>query len=73
MKEKISLEKIENDTERDIILLLKEKDKCMMGDILMKLRLSYKKGHQHIISLLDKNWISNTEKAPYFTLKIDLE
>ncbi|MCW0483418.1 hypothetical protein [Gaoshiqia sediminis] len=73
MREKIKLEKIDNDTERDIILLLKEKEKCMMGDILMNLRLSYRRGKQHINSLLSKNWISNKEKAPYFTLLIDLD
>lgn len=73
MKEKIELEKIENETERDIILLLKEKEKCMMGDILMNLRLSYRRGKQHINSLLSKNWISNKEETPYFTLLIDLD
>ena len=73
MKEKISLERIEDSTERNIILLLQEKDKCMMGDILMNLKLSYQKGLQHINSLLDKNWISNTENAPYFTLKVEFE
>jgi hypothetical protein len=73
MKEKISLERIEDSTERNIILLLQEKDKCMMGDILMNLKLSYQKGLQHINSLLDKDWISNTENAPYFTLKVEFE
>lgn len=71
--EKVNLKMIENHTERDILLLLDEKEKCMMGEIFMTLKLSYRKGKKHLISLMNKNWISNTEKAPYFTLKIELE
>lgn len=73
MREKIELENITDETERGIILLLKEKEKCMMGDILMHMKLSYRKGKQHVNSLLRKNWISNKEVAPFFTLTIDID
>jgi len=73
MKEKINLKKVHDNTERDIIMLLKEKDKCLMGDILMNLKLSYRKGHQYLNSLLSKKWISNKENAPYYTLKVEIE
>ncbi len=73
MREKIELEKIEDNTEREIIKLLSENEKFMMGDILMKLKLSYQRGHEYLNSLLDKEWVSNTEKAPYYTINIDLK
>lgn len=73
MKEKIDLQEIEDQTEREIIKLLSENDKFMMGDILMRLRLGYQTGHKYLNSLLDKNWVSNTEQAPYYTLKIELK
>jgi predicted ArsR family transcriptional regulator len=73
MKEKIKLKQIKDHTERDVILLLKEKKQCMMGDIFMRLRLSYKKGREVLNSLTNKNMVSNREKAPYYTLKVDIE
>lgn len=73
MRKKIKLEKIEDNTEREIIKLLSENEKFMMGDILMKLKLSYQRGHEYLNSLLDKEWVSNTEKAPYYTINVDLK
>jgi len=73
MREKIELEKIEDNTEREIIKLLSENEKFMMGDILMKLKLSYQRGHEYLNSLLDKEWVSNTDKAPYYTINVDLK
>ncbi len=73
MREKIELKKIEDNTEREIIKLLSENEKFMMGDILMKLKLSYQRGHEYLNSLLDKEWVSNTEKAPYYTINVDLK
>ncbi|WP_321290203.1 hypothetical protein [uncultured Sunxiuqinia sp.] len=73
MREKIELEKIKDNTEKEIVKLLSEHHKFTMGDIVMKLRLSYQRGHEYLNSLLDKNWISNTEQPPYYTLKIDLK
>lgn len=73
MGEQIKLNQIKDNTERDIIKLLSENDKFMMGDILMQLKLSYRKGHHYLNSLRAKNWVSNTEQAPYYTLKVDLK
>ena len=73
MRKEIELEKIKDNTEREIVKLLSEHDKFMMGDIVMKLKLSYQRGHEYLNLLLDKNWISNTEQPPYYTLKIDLK
>ena len=73
MKEEIELKQIKSNTEREIIKLLMEKDQYMMGDILMKLKLGYQKGHKHLNKLLEKKWVSNTDKAPYYTLKINIK
>ena len=73
MREQIDLAQIEDQTEREIIKLLSENEKFMMGDILMRLKLSYQRGHEYLGSLLAKNWVSNTEKAPYYTLNVDLK
>lgn len=72
MKESVELKKIKDQNEREILQLLKEKDQCMMGEILMKLKLSYRKGYNLLNSLSKKNLVSNREKAPYYTLKVEL-
>lgn len=73
MKQEIRLEQIEDNTERAILQLLEHNDKYTTGDILMRLKLSYRKDKEHLRTLRAKNWISNTERAPYYTLKISLK
>ena len=70
---KIKIEKIEDETEREILQLIEDEGKCSLGEILMKLQISNRNGYRYLNSLLDKRWISNTENPPYLTLKVDLE
>lgn len=72
MKEKLDLSTVKDDIEREIIQLVHEKEKCMMGDILMHLKLSYTKGKEYVNSLESKNVLTNQEEAPFYTLKVDL-
>lgn len=72
MKEKIKATRIHDRTERAIVLLLKERGKCRMGEILMTLKLGYQRGYQYLTSLRTKNWIS-TENGPFYSLSVDVE
>ncbi len=72
MQEKIKIKKIQDHTERAIILLLKERGKCRMGDILMNLKLGYQKGYRYLNALSNKKWIS-VENGPYYRLQVEIE
>lgn len=72
MQKKIKIKKIEDHTERAIVLLLKERGKCRMGDILMNLKLGYQKGYRYLDELNGKKWIS-IENGPYYRLQVDVE
>lgn len=72
MQEKVKIRKIQDHTERAIVLFLKERGKCRMGDILMNLKLGYQKGYRYLNVLSNKNWIG-IEKGPYYRLQVDLE
>jgi hypothetical protein len=72
MQKKIKIKKIEDHTERAIILLLKERGKCRMGDILMNLKLGYRKGYRYLDELNGKKWI-RIENGPYYRLQVDVE
>jgi predicted transcriptional regulator len=73
MKEKVFSNQIEDHTERQIISFLNNNGKSTLGNILMNSKLSYRKGYQYLNTLIDKNWVSHTDDAPYYTLKIDFE
>lgn len=53
----INLKKIKNPTERDILLLIDQNDKCRYGEILKRLNLSYRKGQEVIYSLVSRGYI----------------
>ncbi len=72
MKGKIKLKRINDHTERAILLFLKEKGECSMGDILMHLKLGYQKGYHYLNSLAGKNWVS-LNSGPYCKLRVDVE
>lgn len=72
MQEKIRLKRIQDHTEKAIILFLKEKGKSRMGDILMNLKLGYQKGYRYLNNLSRKNWVTN-KNGPYYTLQVDVE
>jgi len=72
MKTKLDLSTVKDDVEREIIQLIHEKKKCMLGDIVMHLKLSYQKGKDYVNSLESKDVVTNREEAPFYTLKVDL-
>ncbi|RKD91698.1 hypothetical protein [Mangrovibacterium diazotrophicum] len=72
MKTKLDLSTVKNEVEREIIQLIHEKEQCMMGDIIMHLKLSYQRGKAYISSLESKNVVTNRDKAPFYTLNVDL-
>lgn len=60
--------KTENDTEKEIIHFLYANGPAYYGDILKALKLSYKKGQEHLTSLKSKGLIKQTRKP----LKIEV-
>ena len=54
------LENIENDTEIKIIRFLQRHGPAYYGDVVKSLKLSYKKGYEHLLSLKSKGLIKNT-------------
>jgi len=58
----------ENDTEKKIIHFLNAHGPAYYGDILRALKLSYKKGQEHLTSLQSKGLIRQTKKP----LKIEV-
>lgn len=68
----VDVEKISDETERKILKLIKQNGKCLMGEVLMKLKMGNEKGYYYFNQLLQKKWITNTEKPPYYTLTIEL-
>ncbi len=54
--------KTENNTEKEIIHFLYANGPAYYGDILRALKLSYKKGQEHLTSLQSKGLIRQTKK-----------
>ncbi|MGE4586634.1 MAG: winged helix-turn-helix domain-containing protein [Mangrovibacterium sp.] len=69
---KIKVEKIHNETEKKILILLQENGECSMGEILRKLKLGHKSGFSCFSQLMKKRWISHTDNPPYYTLNVEL-
>lgn len=71
-KIKVDIEKISNETEREILKLIKRNGKCLMGEVIMKLKLGNQSGYNYFDHLLKKKWITNTANPPYYTLNVEL-
>ncbi|PKP09025.1 MAG: hypothetical protein CVU09_13245 [Bacteroidetes bacterium HGW-Bacteroidetes-4] len=69
---KIELKKITNKTEKQILHLLNEKEKCHVGEIVKELSLSAIKGPQVIGSLLEKGFIKHPEQSSRLQLNVNL-
>jgi hypothetical protein len=71
MFEKLKLSSLEVE-EREILLLLKKKEKCLYGNIFKELNLSYSKGAELIFSLVKKGFIRNVGTTSYYELNVDI-
>jgi len=71
-KETILLDEIKNQEEREILFLLKRKEKCIYGNIIKELKLPYSKGQTLIFSLFSKGYIKYIDKTSFIELSIEL-
>lgn len=54
--------------EREILLLIKKKGKCLYGNIFRELNLSQTKGAAAILSLTNKGYIKNVGRSSFYEL-----
>ena len=54
---------VENETERKIIKFLITNGPTYYGDVIKSLKLSYKRGHEHLFNLKLKGLIKNENKT----------
>ena len=75
MKEenKIDIAKIENPYEKDILSFLNKNGRCIYGDIMKELKLSYSKGQEAIYSLLNKGFIKHRDNTSYIELNVQIK
>ena len=71
-KEKVLLDEIKNQKEREILLLLKRKEKVIYGNIIKELKLPYSKGQELVFSLISKGYIRYVDKSSFIELSIEL-
>ncbi|WP_430809661.1 MULTISPECIES: hypothetical protein [unclassified Carboxylicivirga] len=72
MKEErsIRLETLNNDKEKEILLLMKSKGTCVYGEIIRQTRLSYSKGKELIYSLLNKGYLRYVGRSTKLELAV---
>jgi hypothetical protein len=73
MKQSINLIDVENREERNILLLLKEREKVLYGNIPMEFKLSALRGSELILSLISKGYIRHVEKSSFLELNVELK
>lgn len=72
LKNKVDIQKIRNPLEKDILLHLKKKDKCIYGEIIKELQLSNARGQEAIYSLLNKGLIKHKDRSSFIELNVEL-
>lgn len=72
-KKTIDIQEITNPFEKDILKLLKEKEKYVYGDIIKDLQLSTTKGQESIISLIKRGFIKHVDKSSYLMLNVNIK
>ncbi|KJF42733.1 MULTISPECIES: hypothetical protein [Draconibacterium] len=72
-KETIDIQKISNQFEKDILILLNEKEKYVYGDIIKDLKLSARRGQELISSLLNKGLVKRIDQSSYLKLNVDIK
>ncbi|MCU4156115.1 hypothetical protein J1N10_09000 [Carboxylicivirga sp. A043] len=68
----IKLTSLNNEIEKEILLLLKEEGQCIYGEIIKQSNLSYNKGKETIYSLINKGYIRYAGRSTKLELAIDL-
>ena len=72
-KETVDIKNITNQFEKDILKLLKEKEKYVYGDIIKDLKLSTTKGQESILSLIKRGLIKHVDKSSYLMLNVNIK
>jgi DNA-binding MarR family transcriptional regulator len=72
-KETINLQDIQNPSEKDILMLLKKRGKCLYGEIIKELRISGTNGQEAIFSLIKKGLIKRIDKTSFIDLNVEVK
>ena len=70
--QKISLTELKNNHEKEILLLLQRKGKCLYGEILKELTLSVLEGQKIVFNLQQSGLIRRNEDSRYYELNVTL-
>ncbi|WP_319226549.1 hypothetical protein [Draconibacterium orientale] len=68
----IDIQEISNQFEKDILILLEEKEKYVYGDIIKDLKLSARKGQVLISSLISKGLVKRVDQTSYLKLNVEI-
>ncbi len=72
-KNEVEIQNINNPFEKEILLFLKRKGKCIYGDIFKELKISGTRGQEAVYSLLTKGFIKHRDKTSYIELNVALK
>lgn len=71
-KDRIDNQKIEDSLEKDVLMYLDRKGKCIYGEIIKNLKLPNTKGQEVIYSLLNKGLIRHQERSSLIELNVEI-
>jgi DNA-binding MarR family transcriptional regulator len=71
-KDKIDIQEIDNPYEKDILMYLDKKGKCIYGEIIKELQISASRGQEAIYSLLNKGLIKHKDRSSFIELNVEL-
>ena len=57
--------------EKQVLLLLEEKGKCLYGNIFKELKMAHAKGADIVFSLTNKGYIRNAGRSSFYELAIN--
>lgn len=72
-KKTIDIQNITNPFEKDILVLLNEKEQYLYGDIIKDLKLSATKGQVSILSLIKRGFIKQVDQSSYLKLNVNVK
>ena len=72
-KKTITLNSLENQFEKDILLFLKDRGECIYGEIIKDLQISSARGQEAIYSLINQGYIKHMDRTSRLKLNIDLK
>ncbi|WP_346855455.1 hypothetical protein [uncultured Draconibacterium sp.] len=71
-KDKIDIHDIKDSLEKEVLLYLDRKGKCIYGEIIKNLKLPTTKGQETIYSLLNKGLIRHQERSSLIELNVEI-